>query len=75
LNLSRSDFILAKKSIKAKNEPKKYDLKIPYELYKVIKNYIEGHKKLGYSSVSQYLNELIRLDIKRILQEEKEQKD
>ncbi|MCP6718682.1 MAG: hypothetical protein KJI71_00435 [Patescibacteria group bacterium] len=66
---------MAKKTTNMKNEPRKYDLKIPYELFKVIKNHIENHKELGYSNVSQYLNELIRLDIKRILQEEKERKD
>ena len=52
----------------------KYDLKIPYELFKVVKQYIENNQELGYSNVSQYLNELIRLDIRRILREEKEPK-
>ncbi len=45
-----------------------------YELFKVVKKYIENNKELGYSNVSQYLNELIRLEIKRILKEEKERK-
>ena len=66
--------LIAKKNSTMKKEPRKYDLKIPYELYKVVKNHIENHKELGYSNVSQYLNELIRLDVKRILQEEKERK-
>ncbi len=39
----------------------------------VIRKYIEEHKELGYSNVSQYLNELIRMDVKRILKLEKEE--
>ena len=64
--------LLAKKNPDNRKDPKKYDLKIPYELYKVVNHYIDNHKELGYSNVSQYLNELIRLEIKRILKEEKE---
>ena len=63
---------MAKKESETKQDPRKYDLKIPYEFYKVIKKYIEEKKKLGYSNVSQYLNELIRNEIKRILQEQKQ---
>jgi len=63
---------MAKKNSEVKQDPRKYDLKIPYEFYKVIKKYIEERKKLGYSNVSQYLNELIRNEIKRILQEQKQ---
>ena len=66
--------LLAKKNPDNRKNPRKYDLKIPYELFKVVKKYIENHKELGYSNVSQYLNELIRLEIKRILKEEKERK-
>jgi len=66
--------LLAKKNLNNRKDPNKYDLKIPYELFKVVKKYIESNKELGYSNVSQYLNELIRLEIKRILKEEKERK-
>jgi len=66
--------LLAKKNPNNRKDPNKYDLKIPYELFKVVKKYIENNKELGYSNVSQYLNELIRLEIKRILKEEKERK-
>jgi len=47
---------------------KKYDLKIPRELFELFKEYIETHKELGYSTVSQYLNELIRQKAHKILE-------
>ena len=63
---------MAKKDSETKQDHRKYDLKIPYEFYKVIKKYIEEKKDFGYSNVSQFLNELIRNEIKRILQEQKQ---
>ena len=62
---------MAKKESEPKQDPKKYDLKIPYQFYKVINKYIDEKEDFGYSNVSQYLNELIRNEIKRILQEHK----
>jgi len=66
---------MAKKNPNNKKELKKYDLKIPYALYKFIDRYIDDHENLGYSNVSQYLNELVRLEVKRLMKEEKENKD
>lgn len=62
---------MAKKESETKQDPRKYDLKIPYQFYKVINRYIDEKEDFGYSNVSQYLNELIRNEIKRILQEQK----
>lgn len=50
---------------------KKYNLKINYELYEVFDNYINEHIELGYRSVSEYLNELIRNKAKEILNQKK----
>ena len=47
---------------------KKYDLEVPRELFELFKEYIETHKELGYSTVSQYLNELIRQKAHKILE-------
>ena len=46
-------------------------LKINYELYKVFRNYLDNHIELGYRSVSEFLNEIIRDKAKEILQSEK----
>ncbi len=46
---------------------KKYDLKINYELFEVFQKYINDNPQLGYRSVSEMLNELIRNKAKEIL--------
>ena len=46
-------------------------LKINYELYEVFRNYLDNHIELGYRSVSEFLNEIIRDKAKDILQSEK----
>jgi len=62
---------MAKKDVNKleKSERKKYDLKIPYEFFIIINKYIKEKTLLGYSNVSQYLNELIRNEVRRILEE------
>ena len=50
---------------------KKYDLKINYELKEVFEDYIKKHPELGYRSVSEYLNEILREKAKEILKEGK----
>jgi len=50
---------------------KKYGLKLNYELYEVFRNYLNKHPELGYRSVSEFLNEIIRDKAKEILQSEK----
>ena len=50
---------------------KKYNLKINYELYEVFENYVNEHLELGYRSVSEFLNEVIREKVKEILEKEK----
>lgn len=46
-------------------------LKINYELYEVFRNYLDNHIELGYRSVSEFLNKIIRDKAKDILQSEK----
>ena len=48
---------------------KKYGLKINYELYEVFQEYIDNHLELGYRSVAEFLNEVIRDKAKEILKE------
>ena len=51
-------------SIKSK---KKYNLKINYELYKIFEDYLNNHVELGYRSVSEFLNDILRQKAKKIL--------
>ena len=53
---------------------KKYDLKINYELFKVFKDYLEEHPELGFRSVSEYLNSVIRERAVQILNSKKNKK-
>jgi len=46
---------------------KKYDLKINYKLFEVFKKYLDKHPELGYRSVSEFLNEIIRDKAKELL--------
>lgn len=46
---------------------KKYNLKINYDLYKVFENYFNEHSELGYRSVSEFLNEILRNKAKKLL--------
>lgn len=48
---------------------KKYNLKINYELYNVFEKYLDDHIELGYRSVSEFLNEIIRDKAKEILKD------
>jgi len=47
----------------------KYNIKIPRELADLFQQYIDKHKELGYTTVSQYIIELLRTDAKRIIDE------
>ena len=49
---------------------KKYNLKINYDLYKVFDDYLKEHIELGYRSVSELLNDIIRQKAKKILKGE-----
>ena len=51
--------------------PKKYNLKINWELYKVYDDYLKEHLELGNRSVSELLNDVIRQKAKEILEDEK----
>lgn len=46
---------------------KKYDLKINYKLFEVFKRYLDKHPELGYRSVSEFLNEIVRDKAKELL--------
>ena len=46
---------------------KKYDLKINYALKEVFQRHLEANPELGYRSVSEFLNEVIRNKAKEIL--------
>ncbi len=48
-------------------KPKKYGLKINYELFEVFKNYLHNHPELGYRSIAEFLNEILRNKAKEIL--------
>lgn len=58
-----------------KEEKKKYGLKIQYEMFEVFQKYINENPKLGYRSVSEFLNELIRTKAKEILESEENKKE
>ncbi len=54
------------------SKTEKYDLKIPRALYHVFKEYIESNPQLGYTNVSMYLKEVIRLKAQEVLLLKKE---
>lgn len=39
---------------------KKYDLKINYELFEVFRDYLNENPQLGFRSVSEFLNSILR---------------
>lgn len=49
------------------SKPKKYDLKIPYEFYEVIQDYLNENPKLAYRSVSEFIHDLIRDKVRELL--------
>lgn len=51
-------------------KPKKYGLKINYELFEVFKKYLHNHPELGYRSIAEFLNEILRNKAKEILEKE-----
>lgn len=51
-------------------KPKKYGLKINYELFEVFKKYLDDNPKLGYRSIAEFLNEVLRNKAKEILDNE-----
>jgi len=55
-------------------KPKKYGLKINYELFEVFKEYLHNHPELGYRSTAEFLNEILRNKAKKILENEDESK-
>ena len=55
-------------------EPKKYGLKINYGLFEVFKKYLNNHPELGYRSVAEFLNEILRNKAKEIIDNEKKNK-
>lgn len=56
-------------------KPKKYGLKINYELYEVFKKYLNNHPELGYRSIAEFLNEILRNKAKEIIETENKEKD
>ena len=56
-------------------KPKKYGLKINYELFEVFKKYLNKHPELGYRSIAEFLNEILRNKAKEILDTEKKERD
>ncbi len=50
---------------------KKYDLKINYELFEVFKDYFDDNPQLGYHSVSELLNSILRERAVQILNSKK----
>lgn len=54
---------------------KKYDLKINYELFEVFKDYLNDNPQLGYRSVSEFLNSILREKAVQILNSEKNKKN
>lgn len=52
------------------SKEKKYGLKISKEMADIIQKYINKHPELGYRSISEFLNELIRDKVKKILDSE-----
>ena len=53
---------------------KKYDLKINYELFEVFKAYLKEHPELGYRSVSELLNSILREKAVQFLNSKKDNK-
>ncbi len=53
---------------------KKYDLKINYELFEVFRDYLNDNPKLGYRSVSEFLNSILRQRAVQILDSKKDKK-
>lgn len=53
-------------------KPKKYGLKINYELFEVFKKYLNNHPELGYRSTAEFLNEILRDKAKEIIEEKLE---
>ena len=51
----------------------KYSLKIPKAFFDIYDKYIRNHPELGFSTVSQYITDLLRRDIRKI--SEKSNKD
>ena len=51
-------------------KPKKYGLKINYELFEVFKKYLDNNPKLGYRSPAEFLNEILRNKAKEIIDNE-----
>jgi len=51
-------------------KPKKYGLKINYELFEVFKKYLNNHPELGYRSIAEFLNEVLRNKAKEIIDNE-----
>lgn len=56
-------------------KPKKYGLKINYELFEVFKKYLNDHPQLGYRSTAEFLNEILRNKAKEILDTENKKRD
>jgi len=54
---------------------KKYDLKINYALKEVFQRHLDAHPELGYRSVSEFLNEVIRNKAREILNPRTTKKD
>ncbi|KKM58309.1 hypothetical protein LCGC14_1549620 [marine sediment metagenome] len=44
----------------------KYSLKIPKAFYDIYSKYIKEHSELGFNTVSQYIIDLLRRDIRAI---------
>lgn len=53
---------------------KKYDLKINYKLFEVFKKYLDENPQLGYRSVSEFLNNILRQEAVKILDSKKDKK-
>ncbi len=50
---------------------KKYDLKINYALFEVFRDYLNDNPQLGYRSVSEFLNSILRQRAVQILDSKK----
>jgi len=48
----------------------KYNLKINRQMYEVFEKYVKEHVSLGYRSVSELLNDILRRAAKKILKGE-----
>ncbi len=54
---------------------KKYDLKINYALYEVFRDYLNENPQLGFRSVSEFLNSILRKKAIEILNSKKDKKN